>query len=213
LTTAHREALLPTALSRLRPYRFVARDRAAETEVIRRIFRDPRPPAFDGGALLRRYLDSFLPDSGEALHPLAALFAASVAMGAAAALRHSGADPGEALTRLGSRCAALAEEAGLGRPLKDPGVLAAKVLEQADKFEIRSRFSQFLRSLLALVGESLGASPEALACRDLWSAAAREAETAALTYNLSPAMVLERLIASLHRSLILQGAPRLEAQP
>jgi hypothetical protein len=133
-------------------------------------------------------------------------------VGAAAALRHSGADPGEALTRLGSRCAAIAEEAGLGSPLRDPRFLAAKVLEKADKFEIRSRFTQFLRSLLVLVGEGLGASPEAIACRDLWSAAVREAETAAGTYNLSPGMVLERLIASLRRSLILQRAPYREAQ-
>ena len=207
LTTAHHEALLPTVLSRLRPYRFVARDRAAETEVIRKIFRDSQAPERSGGGLLRRYLDSFLPDSGEALHPLAAFFAASVAMGAAAELRRSGAPPEEALTRLGAYCAPIAEEAGLGRPLEDSRSLAAKVLEGADKFEIRSRFSRFLQSLLVLVGESLGAAPETIAYRDLWAAAAREADTAALTYNLSPAMVLERLIAELRRSMILQGAP------
>ncbi|MDR3123541.1 MAG: DNA polymerase III [Treponema sp.] len=207
LTTAHHEALLPTLLSRLRPYRFAARDSNVEAEVIRKIFRDPRPPAFSGGGALRRYLDSFLPDSGETLHPLAALFAASAAMDAAAALRRSGVVPGEALLRLGSRCAAIAEEAGLGRPLEDRRSLTAKVLEGADKFESRGRFSRFLRSLLVLAGESLGASPEAVAYRDMWSAAVREAETAAGTYNLSPSMVLERLISSLHRSMILHGAP------
>jgi DNA polymerase-3 subunit gamma/tau len=212
LTTAHHEALLPTVLSRLRPYRFIARDGAAEMEVIRKIFRDSRTPARSDGGLLRRYLDSFLPDSGEALHPLAALFAASVAMGAAAELRRFGAPPEEALIRLGAHCAPIAEEAGLGRPLEDARSLAAKVLEGADKFEIRSRFSRFLQSLLALVGESLGAAPETIAYRDLWAAAAREADTAALTYNLSPAMVLERLIAELRRSMILQGAPSMAAQ-
>jgi DNA polymerase-3 subunit gamma/tau len=213
LTTAHHEGLLPTILSRLRPYRFVARDRAVETEVIRKIFRDAQTPAFSDGALLRRYLDSFLPDSGETLHPLAALFVASVAMGAEASLRHSGAVPGEALIRLGSHCAAVAEEAGLGRPLGDAKSLTAKVLERADKFEVRGRFSQFLRSLLALVGESLDASPGAIAYRDLWSASAREAETAAGIYNLNPGMVLERLISSLRRSMILHGAPHRAARP
>jgi DNA polymerase-3 subunit gamma/tau len=212
LTTARQEALIPTVLSRLRPYRFVARDRETEAEVIRKIFRDARSPGFTGGGLLRRYLDSFLPGSEETLYPLAAFFAASVAMGAAAALRRSGAPPGEALMRLGAHCAPIAEEAGLGRPLEDAGALAAKVMEGADKFEARGRFSQFLRSLLALAGEGLGASPDAVAYRDLWSAAAREADSAALTYNLSIAMVLERLIAFLRRSMILQGAPSLAAR-
>jgi DNA polymerase-3 subunit gamma/tau len=212
LTTAHREALLPTVLSRLRPYCFVARDRAVEMEVIRKIFRDPQAQASGGGGLLRRYLDSFLPDSGETLYPLAALFVASTARGAAVSLRHSGAALDEALIRLGSHCASLAEEAGLGRPLEDAKSLAEKVLEGADKFENRSRFSQFLRSLLALVGESLGASPDAIAFRDLWRAAAQEADAAVGTYNLNPAMVLERLIAELRRSMILQEAPYRAAQ-
>jgi DNA polymerase-3 subunit gamma/tau len=178
-----------------------------ETEVIRKIFRDDRPPAFSGGALIRRYLDSFLPGSGETLYPLAALFAASVSLGAAAALRRSGAAPDEALLRLGAHCAAIAEEAGLGRPPEDAKSLAARVLEGADKFEIRGRFSQFLRFLLVLAGEGLGASFGAVAYRDLWSAAARDADVAAGTYNLSLQMVLERLIAELRRSMILHRAP------
>jgi DNA polymerase-3 subunit gamma/tau len=213
LTTAHQEALLPTALSRLRPYRFVARDRAAETGVIRKIFRDPEVPAFSGGALLRRYLDSFLPGAGETLHPLAALFVASVALGAAAALKRSGVAPEEALLRLGSHCAPISEQAGLGKPLEDPRLLTAKALEGADKFETRGRFSQFLRSILLLVGDSLGGAPEGIAYRDLWSLAVREADAAALTYNLSPAMVLERLIAELRRSMVLHGAPFTAARP
>ena len=212
LTTAHHEALLPTVLSRLRPYRFIARDRAVEAEVIRKIFRDPQAGTSGNNGVLRRYLDSFLPASGETLYPLAALFVASTARGAAASLRHSGAALDEALIRLGSHCAPIAEEAGLGRPLEDIKSLAEKVLEGADKFENRSRFSQFLRSLLVLVGESLGASPDAVACRDLWRAAAREADAAVGTYNLSPSMVLERLSSELRRSLILQGAPSMAAR-
>jgi DNA polymerase-3 subunit gamma/tau len=207
LTTPHRGALLPTILSRLRPYRFIARDRIVEAEVIRKIFRDPAAAESPGrSGLIRRYLDSFLPDSGETLYPLAAFFAASVSLGAAAALRRSGA-PAEELERLGAHCAAIAEQTGLGRPPEDDRTLTAKVLAGADKFENRGRFSVFLSSLLALVGEGLGASPETVACRDLWRAAARDADSAAGTYNLSPSMVLERLTAELRRSLILHRAP------
>jgi DNA polymerase-3 subunit gamma/tau len=224
LTTACPEALLPTVVSRLRPYRFVARDRDMETEVIRKIFRDsgvsqeswdprapqePRDPAFSGG-LIRRYLDSFLPGSAETLHPLAALFAASVSGGAAAELERSGAAVGEALRRLCALCAPIAEKAGLGRPPEDVKSLTAKVLEAADKFENRSRFSLFLRSLLSLAGEGLAASREGIAYRDLWSAAAREAESAVGIYNLSPAMALERLGSELRRSMVLHSAPYLE---
>jgi DNA polymerase-3 subunit gamma/tau len=220
LSTAYPEALLPTVVSRLRPYRFIARDRDLEAEVIRKIFREPRAPqepgnpAFAGegpgpgfsGGLIRRYLDSFLPGTAETLHPLAALFAASVALGAAAELERSGAAPGEALRRLCALCVPLAEKAGLGRPPEDSKSLIAKVLEAADKFENRGRFTLFLRSLLALAGEGLAASREGIAYRDLWSAAAREAETAVGTYNLSPSMALERLSSELRRSMVFHGA-------
>jgi DNA polymerase-3 subunit gamma/tau len=233
LSTACPEALLPTVVSRLRPYRFVARGRGLETEVIRKIFRDvwapqepgapqePLNPALSGegpgpafsGGLIRRYLDSFLPGSAETLHPLAALFAASAALGAAAELERSGAAPGEALQRLCALCAPIAEKAGLGRPPEDSKSLIAKVLEAAGKFENRGRFSLFLRSLLSLAGEGLAASREGIAYRDMWSAAAREAETAVGTYNLSPAMALERLGSELRRSMALHGAPYLGALP
>jgi DNA polymerase-3 subunit gamma/tau len=233
LSTACPEALLPTVISRLRPYRFVARDRDVETEVIRKIFRDARAPqeswalqepgestfsgersesAFSGG-LIRRYLDSFLPGSAETLHPLAAFFVASVSGGAAAELERSGAAPEEALTRLRSLCAPVAEKAGLGRPPEDIKSLTAKVLEAADKFENRGRFSLFLSSVLGLAGDGLAASREGIAYRDMWSAAAREADTAVGTYNLSPAMALERLGSEIRRSMVLHSAPYLGALP
>jgi DNA polymerase-3 subunit gamma/tau len=219
LSTAYPEALLPTVVSRLRPYRFIARNRDVEAEVIRKIFRDPGAfqepvnPAFPGerpdsafsGGLIRRYLDSFLPGTAETLHPLAALFAASVAAAAAAELERSGAVPGEALARL-CALAPIAERAGLGRPPEDSKSLTAKVLEAAEKFENRGRFTLFLRSLLALAGDCLAASREGIAYRDMWSAAAREAETAVGTYNLNPVLALERLAAELRRSMVLHGA-------
>jgi len=102
LTSSRPGSLLPTILSRLRPYRFFARDAASEREVIRRVFREEinsteqssaiqsSPEhgsigsgsvvsASTGSSLISAYLDSFLPVSGSVLEALAALFAASVA--------------------------------------------------------------------------------------------------------------------------------------
>jgi DNA polymerase-3 subunit gamma/tau len=52
LCTTRREGILPTLLSRLRPYYFARRDAHAEGELIRRVFRDNRPVkgAARGGA-------------------------------------------------------------------------------------------------------------------------------------------------------------------
>jgi DNA polymerase-3 subunit gamma/tau len=212
LTTAHEAALLSTIRSRLRPYRFARRDAAAETEVIRRVFRDD-PAGFahaaskNGEGLVRAYLESFLPVSPETLHPLAALFAASVAMAAAAALRRRNIPLPETLTCLGKHCAPIAEAAGLGRPIPGAAPLTAKLLSSADRFEAPGSFNQFLSALLALVSESfstLTGEASVPACRDIWSKKAAEAATAASIYNLSPAMVLDRLGTELRQAMVLQ---------
>jgi DNA polymerase-3 subunit gamma/tau len=200
LTSSHPGALLPTILSRLRPYRFIARDKAVEADVIRKIFRESREQAGPLGA----YLDSFLPVSGETLYPLAAFFAASVAMGSVIALKRSGAALNDSLVSLGKYTTPIAEAAGLGRPLEDIKSLVSAVLGGAENFDLRSRFSQFLQFLLTLVGKSLSAgNTDAIACRDIWSAAVREAEIAVGTYNLSPALALDRLALELRRSMVL----------
>ncbi|MFP3041435.1 DNA polymerase III [Treponema primitia] len=206
LSTAHYEALLPTILSRVRPYRFIARDKTVETNVIRKIFRDPREEMDS----ISVYLDSFLPVSGETLYPLGALFVASIAMGSVITLKRSGAPLDDPLVSLGKYTAPIAEAAGLGRPLEDIKSLVSKVLGGADNFELRSRFSQFLQSILTLIGESLNSQdPGAIAYRDIWRAAVREAETAVGTYNLSPALVLDRLASELKRGMVSYGSPLL----
>lgn len=204
LTTAHAEALLPTILSRLRPYRFIARDKAVEAEVLRKIFRDPAAPSVP----IQTYLDGFLPISAETLYPPAALFVASAAMGAVITLKRSGHPPTDALVSLGKHTAPIAESAGLGRPREDIQSLVQAVLKSADNFALRSAFTQFLQRLLTLVGESLpaasldaSASLDAAACRDTWRAAVREAELSAGTYNLSPALTLDRLAFDLREAL------------
>lgn len=60
LATARRGAVMPTILSRVRPYHFVRRSQTTEREVVRRVFRDPEA-ADRADAGLGDYLDSFLP--------------------------------------------------------------------------------------------------------------------------------------------------------
>ena len=72
LTAQRREAIMPTILSRVRPYRFLKRDIQSEKEVIRRVFQDTSEEG------LAAYLESFLRQSSEKLQPLADWFASSL---------------------------------------------------------------------------------------------------------------------------------------
>jgi DNA polymerase-3 subunit gamma/tau len=228
LTSTREEALLPTVLSRLRPYHFAPRPPALEAEVIRRVFRDPvyadtlgagesqgsplaaAEPGLGNG--IRAYLDSFLPMPGNVL-PLAAFFAASVAYGAAVDLRRRGETSLPApLVALGKYTAPIAEAGELGRPREDLRAVMAKVLGDLENFEVRSLFSRFLGRLLFLVSESfkssLAAPEEApvppshwILYNDIWRNAVKEAETAVNTYNQNPVLALERLGTELRRAL------------
>lgn len=206
LSSARPEALLPTVLSRLRPYRFVRRDRETEAAVIRRVFRDPAYAEAGGSgpaAGVQGYLDSFLPVSGETLAGLAAFFAASVAMAALLARRKRGAPgEGEELVLLGKRAAPIAEAAGLGRPRQDiPGMTAA-VLGGTANFEPRSLFPRFLKCLLDYAGGGKAAAPPWY--YEAWRRRAAEAAEAVGIWNQSPALVLERLATELCRDLVLR---------
>ncbi|MDR0562302.1 MAG: DNA polymerase III [Spirochaetaceae bacterium] len=201
LTTAREKALLPTILSRVRPYRFVQRPRETETEVIRRIFGDGQTAASGIGA----YLDSFLPIPEERLRALAGFFAAYLSAGIAAALRKRGTPLPEELAALGERAAGIAEAAGLGKPGNDAQGVIAKIVAGAEKFEIRGLFSQFLSLLLALVSES-GRSLGRVVCGgyyDVWRKSVGEAAGAVGIYNQSPVLALERLGVELKRNLII----------
>ncbi|MCX7655702.1 MAG: DNA polymerase III [Treponemataceae bacterium] len=78
LTTQRKGAIIPTILSRLRPYHFIQRPPAIETQVIRRVFRD------EGGALqcegLSKYLQHFLPCSAERIQEGARFFLKQVVL-------------------------------------------------------------------------------------------------------------------------------------
>ncbi|MCX7949715.1 MAG: DNA polymerase III [Treponemataceae bacterium] len=72
LTTQRKGAILPTILSRLRPYHFIQRPVTVEQQVIRRVFRDEEGATkFEGLSL---YLQQFLPCSAEGIRDAARFF-------------------------------------------------------------------------------------------------------------------------------------------
>jgi DNA polymerase-3 subunit gamma/tau len=196
LTSSREKALLPTILSRLRPYRFSRRSAEVEGEVIRRVFQDTA----DGG--LQTYLEAFLPVSEESLRPLAAFFAAFIARGTVLALKRRGRSFPDELVALGTYAAA--QGASLGKPSQDTQRVIAQVLEGAGKFEIRGLFGQFLQMLLRVVSESAASSAYALGSgyADIWRKYTSEAASAVGTYNQSPVLALERLSAELRQALV-----------
>jgi DNA polymerase-3 subunit gamma/tau len=213
LTTSREEALLPTILSRLRPYRFIHRSRAVEAEVIRRVFNDEQVSEnSENRSGISAYLDSFLPIPGEALRPLAAYFASSIALGTILTLKKQGLRSlPDILVTLGKYTTPLAEAVGLGRPSKDTQIVITKIVAGAEKFEIRGLFPQFLSTLLSLISESSavlrqhGAPTAAIhAYNDIWRKYTGEAATAVNIYNQSPSLALERLSTELRRALAVQ---------
>ncbi|MDR2631433.1 MAG: DNA polymerase III [Spirochaetaceae bacterium] len=210
-TCSRPELLIPTIVSRLRPYRFFPRDAAAEGEVIRRVFRETWTgeknslPRSGGTGLITTYLDSFLPVPMKKLYPLAAFFTASLAASAVMGLRKRGfsQSPRELLA-LGKFTAPIAEEGSLGRPVTDAKNLISRVLEEAGNFEISGLFSRFLGQLLFLLSESFKGEtlPGEIAYRNIWKGRIRDAEEAVGVFNQKVALALERLFTELKREMI-----------
>jgi DNA polymerase-3 subunit gamma/tau len=221
LSTARRGGILPTLLSRLRPYHFTRRTAAAEGELIRRVFRDgeagealagapqtqtPENPA-PGRALsgLEAYLDSFLPVNRDTLYPLTAFFVASVVLSTLDSFRRRGDGVlSEELAALGKYCAPIAASAGLGRPLAGSKALVDKILEVARNFQIRSLFFSFLALTLDLVSQALrplAMGPRRIACLGIWKERIGTA-AAAGSLNQSPALTLDRLVRDLREALV-----------
>lgn len=227
LTSARPGSLIPTIVSRLRPYTFQSRDASTEREVIRRVFKD------DSGVKgINAYLDSFLPVSGAVLEGLGALFTASVAYKAVLLAKKRGAPVPEAAVLLGKYSAPLAEGAGFGRPKGEAGELIPVIIDKAENFEIRSLFSHFLTCILDQVSRSSGAGSSEAGIsesggteagafgpgnsgpppsnlpgplyNDLWKKQVNWAAAAALTYRLRPAQVLEKLYIDLSRGMAEQ---------
>ena len=232
LITTCAPALLPTILSRLRPYRFNRRDETVEKDVIRRVFRGVETPrvvsgdlaATGGDSLIIDYLESFLPVSGGKLYPLAAFFAASLAAQALLALKNERPSlaPPPGIIALGKYTAPIAESAGCGRPAKEASDCIKAVLIGAERFETPGLFRRFLSQLLDLVSRSMrgntvppGDGPQTTAgvpdgetiaaesgLADIFRELAADAASAVGTYNLGPEIVLEKICADFTQRIL-----------
>jgi DNA polymerase-3 subunit gamma/tau len=203
LCSSRPEALLPTVLSRLRPYRFYARDQAVEEEVLHRVFRVPGGNVPSGkGGLLKAFLDSYLPVPGDTLDALAAFFIAAVCRAVVLSLEKWGstAIPGELVT-LQNYGSSVAEAAGLPQPPGDCKAACAGVMEGASGFEVSSLFSRFLEGIQAQLSAGLrgglsspgGFSPFTVTCLEIWRIRCAQVGTAVSSYNQNCTIALERL--------------------
>ena len=79
LTAERKTAVMPTILSRLRPYNFLQRTHEEEREIVERVFHDGMvfEPA-NGGSLIQHYLEGFLPVRPETVEKRAADFFESI---------------------------------------------------------------------------------------------------------------------------------------
>lgn len=210
LTTSYPGAILPTLLSRLRPYRFMQRDEQTEREVIRRVFRAENPGAVNNskkksGSSIAAYLDSFLPSQSAGFYPLAAYFTASLAASAVLHLRRNGiSNIPEYIISLGKYSAPVSESQGLGRPSADTKTVISAVMKGGNNFEIRSLFPVFLTNLTEIVSgliREYGNVSGISAFASAFGKQIRETETAVSTFNQNPASALEKLFIELKEIL------------
>jgi DNA polymerase-3 subunit gamma/tau len=197
LTSQRRESIMPTILSRLRPYRFLKRGTESEKEVIRRVFRD----SANEDSPISAYLDSFLPTNTEKLYPLAAYFIASLARTAALSLKKKGAVIPAMINSLGERYAPIADEAGFERSVRS-AVIIKTLLAEGGNFE-DDAFSRFLKAVLENISPFLrtAENPQYIAYNEMFKKYTGEAETAVGVLNQSPALALEALFHKLKTAL------------
>ena len=204
LTSQRREAIMPTILSRLRPYRFLKRSEHGEKEVIRRVFQDTvkEESLAAGGSIVSAYLDSFLPAGAEKLYPLAAWFIVSIARAVTSLSKKNGTQTARIITILGQRYAPIANDAGFERSV-DAAVIVKTLLEKSSNFENDS-ISRFFEICLDMVCAAARENdePEFIVYRDVFRKRINETETAVNTLNISAALALEGLFYSLKNDMI-----------
>jgi DNA polymerase-3 subunit gamma/tau len=223
LTSQRREAIMPTILSRLRPYRFLRRSAESEKEVIRRVFQDTVDESVDvksvdeksvrqGSGLVSAYLDSFLPAGTDKLYPLAAWFIVSLARIAASSVKKNSSTVPMMINLLEERYAQIADASatdaltagaqGFERPAR-AAVIVKKLLAESGNFEDVS-FSDFLEICLNLVCDAArGAKePQFIAYNELFGKYITEADTAVSVLNINVTLALEELIFKLKTALI-----------
>ncbi|MDR0550570.1 MAG: DNA polymerase III [Spirochaetaceae bacterium] len=225
LCSAKPRALLPTLLSRLRPYNFNSRSLETEAEIIRRVFRDAEAanllcktgaaaqtdnfaeqntnaPAEDAGfapAAVSRYLDGFLPVSKETLKALAAYFVMALASQAINARRKQGKEQSSLqniLVEMGKHSKEEAEKAGIDTNLRDLAAVCAVIMEKAEKFQTRRLYGDFVAALWEMPGR--GAHHQLL---ELFRAKGASSVNAVTIFNQSSQSALEKLFLDLKEGI------------
>lgn len=199
LVTTRREAIIPTILSRLRPYRFFGRDASCEKDVIRRIFRDSFEPEESKSGLVSAYLDSFVSGSADKLHPAAVYFAASLARTAA---QYCGKKTYPIIINaLGERYAPEADSYGFERSLNSAAIIKT-IVEKSGNFE-NDAFSRFCKIFLELVSDLVKENPksEYIAYQDKIKRITGESEISVNVLNINTTLALEGLFYNLRNAI------------
>jgi len=196
LTALRRETIMPTILSRLRPYRFLKRSEEGEKEVLRRVFQ----VSSDEAKSISTYLDSFLAGSEEKLYPLAAWFIVSLARISSLSIKKSNRDIPQFLTALGERYSQ-AYAPDFERIVKSANLVKA-LLEKSGNFEGDS-FSLFLKLCLEMAScvAREENDPQFTAFNSILKKYIGEAVTAVDVLNQSTALALEALVYKLKTAL------------
>ena len=205
LTTQRYEAIMPTILSRLRPYRFLKRDVADEKEVIRLVFKDNADEKLNknGRSLISAYLESFAPQSFEKLYPLAAWFIVSMArIIAVSAKKTQGKRIPGIINALGERYAPIAETLKLERVLKSENVIKT-IIAQSGNFE-NDTFSHFMKISLEMICAVTRSAenPEFIAYNDIFKKYIGDAVNAVNVLNIKETSALEALLFNLKKAVI-----------
>jgi DNA polymerase-3 subunit gamma/tau len=168
LLSTRRAAIIPTILSRLRPYSFPARTEEEEKDVLAKIFRRDAEGVNEGDTVgfsgLRGFFLAWREINPEKLSQLARRF-----MELVRAPVHPDVDIVEEMSEL--------------LPERKP---------QRGRSS-RETISSFLEELMAHLGELLRAGSAEQESLERWSAAARDAHARIESYNMQPAAVVEAL--------------------
>jgi len=221
LIAQRREAIIPTILSRLRPYRFLKRSAASEKEVIRRVFQEPLTGINGEGShpdsvskikeketnVLSAYLESFNSQNSDKLYPLAAWFIISLARAIAFSMKKKGIKsiPGF-IINLGERYAPAAESLNLERSVNS-AVIIKTVISQSNKLD-GDLFSRFLKTCLDIVSDvtrttDLNTSLERnIMYNDIFIKYIKEAITAVDILNINTNIALEMLFFNIKKAVI-----------
>jgi DNA polymerase-3 subunit gamma/tau len=206
LTAQRKEAIMPTILSRLRPYRFLKRSAESEKKIIRKVFQDSidESSVKAGSSLITAYFDSFLSGNQEKLEAAAAWFIISLARIASLSAKkdNNGGGLSEFLYAAEERYAQIAMSAEFEQGANSAAVVKA-LLGRYDNFKDDS-FPRFLKNCLDIVNDVTRVinKPSFILYNDILKKYITEAVTAVDILNMNAAIILESLLYKIKKALI-----------